>query len=97
MNKLLCLLILLIFFSCSVFAGDFFYDPTEPTPLCMNVTAIYISPQKKVAMINGIRYGEKDRLGGWVIEAILHHQVIMDNQGEKMTLYLTRSFAKDGT
>ncbi|MCD8542703.1 MAG: general secretion pathway protein GspB [Gammaproteobacteria bacterium] len=72
-----------------------FYDPMKPSSSRMIVHAIYLSNKKKVAIINGVRYSEKDYVNGWMVKEINSHSVVLDSNGETVRLSLAQSFFKD--
>lgn len=88
---------ILSFFIGSIFNVSYgeFYDPMKPSPSSMVVNAIYLSAQKRVAIINEVRYSEKEYVNGWLVDKIDHDEVILRNNGEIIRLLLAQSFFKD--
>lgn len=81
-----------------------FHDPTRPyilqdkgminnhNPLVL--TAIYIAPDRRIAVINSTLLKEGDQIQGARVATIEPNYVILDNSGEKMVLYLVEQPVK---
>lgn len=71
-------------------------DPTQPNGSAgtseadggWQLTATRITPQRRVAVINGVDVVEGARIGSALVLRIRHAQVDLDAQGEIVTLHL---------
>lgn len=80
-----------------------FYDPTQPPSASYQkeanddlknakVNLILYSKEDRACVINGERYKEGDAFGQFIVKRISTESVDLDHMGEKVTLYLAKSF-----
>ena len=67
-------------------------DTQQPVLFDWVLNSTLISPYQKIAIINGQHLKVNDQIDGATIKRITHQQVILDYDGQSITLSLHQSF-----
>ncbi len=85
-------------------AGESLRDPTRPysakvarpaDPARFVVTAVFVSEDRRVAIVNGQRVVEGDLVGGATIVEILRNQVRLNLNGQEITTRLLPATSRE--
>ncbi len=68
--------------------ANYFGYPTNPSDSSWSLQSILSAPQRRIAVINGTRVREGDRIGAARVVRIHNSGVVLDSNGRRLTLDL---------